>query len=151
MTASTDWLNRGELWPWARQALRVEGGHSKRLYRWHGEGVKFTFVSFQSNQCVCSQTRGGSKLTLVFRQSRVDAHQACAVWHSAIHRPLGFYKPKARSYKTCAELHKPIYFCTRCCRTFSTRGPLWCLPKISNAGLVMTKCVTIPVCSDVLC
>ena len=100
--------------------------------------------------------KGRSKLTVVLRWSRADANQAHAA--SFLQRDTractdfsGFTdRPRARSYKTCPRLHKSIYFCTRCCRTFSTRGPLWCLLKISNAGLVLTRCVIIPVCPEVL-
>lgn len=31
-----------------------------------------------------------------------------------------------------------------CCKTFSTRVPLRCVLKISNADLVLTRCVLIP-------
>lgn len=95
-------------------------------------------------------------LTVVLRWSRADANQACAA--SFLQRDtrayidfLGFTdRTRARPYKTCAELHKPVCFCTHCCRTFSTRGPLQCLLKISNAGLVLTRYVIIPFCSQVL-
>lgn len=34
-------------------------------------------------------------------------------------------------------------------RTFCTRGPLWCLLKASNAGLVLSGFAITPVCSEV--
>lgn len=97
-----------------------------------------------------------SNLAVVLRWSRADASQARAAIFLQCDTPAyadfsGLTdKPRAKSYKTCAELHKPIYFCTHCCRTFNTRSPLWCLLKINNAGLVLSRYVIIPVCSEVL-
>lgn len=100
--------------------------------------------------------KGRSELAIVLWWSRADTNQACVAFFlqrdaQACTDFLGFTdRSRARSYKTCAELHKPTYFCTCCCWTFSTRGSLWCLLKISNSGIVLAKYIIIPVCSEVL-
>lgn len=127
--------NLGELWPWQHHTLRVQGGHSKTLQQRSGEGLKFTFLYLQSNLCICNE--GTSELTIVLGWSRAMLirpmqETSCSVTLRQPSRFFGLYrKIKGQTVQNC-------------CKTFSTRVPLWCVLKINNAGLVLARCVLIP-------
>lgn len=64
--------------------------------------------------------KGRSNLAVVLRWSRADASQArAAIFLQCDTQAYADFsgltdRPRATSHKTCAELHKPIYFCTHC-------------------------------------